>query len=217
MAILVKSIGLLNRHVRHEVRTLRTLTLLGSASMSIYRRLYEQAYGPIPKDSEGRSYDIHHIDGDHNNNELSNLVALSVVDHFWEHWINGDYGACYKITKRLRLTPQEQSELGRLSNKERLENGTHNFYGGYIQSKTQRRLVENGEHIFVSSEWQTENAKKRVVNGSHNFLGENNPSHRRMKEGTHNFQIKKECPVCGKVMSEPNFIKWGHGKNCKRK
>jgi len=36
VAILVKSIGLLNRHVRHEVRTLRTLTLLGSASMSIY-------------------------------------------------------------------------------------------------------------------------------------------------------------------------------------
>lgn len=32
-----------------------------------YRRIYEQHYGPIPKDEQGRSYEIHHIDGNHNN------------------------------------------------------------------------------------------------------------------------------------------------------
>lgn len=185
--------------------------------MSIYRRLYEQAHGPIPKDKQGRTYDIHHLDGNHSNNDVSNLIALSVVDHFWEHWINGDYGACYKITKRMSLTPEELSELGRLSNKERLADGTHNFYGGKIQSKTQRRMVCEGTHPFISSEWQSDNAAKRVEKGTHNFLGENNPSHKRLIKGTHNFQTKKQCPVCNKVMSEPNFIRWHHGKDCKRK
>ncbi len=185
--------------------------------MAIYRRLYERIHGPIPKDEHGRSYDIHHIDGNHNNHQPDNLIALSIVDHFWEHWINGDYGACYKITKRLDLTREEQSELGRLSNKDRLENGTHNFYGGHIQGITQRRLVQNGEHIFVSSEWQKANANRRVIDRTHNFLGENNPSHRRLEKGTHNFQSKKNCPVCGRTMSEPNFIRWKHGNDCKRK
>ena len=38
-----------------------------------YRKIYEQHYGPIPKDTDGRSYEIHHIDGNHNNNDINNL------------------------------------------------------------------------------------------------------------------------------------------------
>jgi hypothetical protein len=36
--------------------------------MNIYRKIYEQNYGHIPKDSAGRTYEIHHIDGNHKNN-----------------------------------------------------------------------------------------------------------------------------------------------------
>jgi hypothetical protein len=40
--------------------------------MTDYRKLYEQTYGiTIPHD-----FDIHHIDFNHNNNDISNLVAL---------------------------------------------------------------------------------------------------------------------------------------------
>jgi len=74
-----------------------TLTLFGSISMIIYRKVYETFYGPIPKDQDGRSYDIHHIDGDKTNNSILNLVALSIQDHYDVHYIQGDYGACYKI------------------------------------------------------------------------------------------------------------------------
>jgi hypothetical protein len=42
--------------------------LEGAISMSIYRKIYEQNFGPIPKDGDGRSYDVHHIDGNRNNN-----------------------------------------------------------------------------------------------------------------------------------------------------
>ena len=47
-----------------------------------YRKLWEQNYGPIPKDETGRTYDIHHIDGNRKNNSLDNLICLSIEDHF---------------------------------------------------------------------------------------------------------------------------------------
>ena len=38
-----------------------------------YRKLWESHNGPIPKDNEGRSYEIHHVDGNHQNNVIENL------------------------------------------------------------------------------------------------------------------------------------------------
>ena len=42
----------------------------------IYRTIYENHFGPIPKDSDGRSYEIHHIDGNNKNDDLKNLRLL---------------------------------------------------------------------------------------------------------------------------------------------
>jgi hypothetical protein len=50
-----------------------------------YRKLWEDTYGPIPKDSNGRTYDIHHIDGNRKNNSIENLICLSVEDHYKIH------------------------------------------------------------------------------------------------------------------------------------
>ena len=45
--------------------------------MSKYRRLYESITGiKVPKD-----FSIHHIDGNHENNEFNNLVALPCILH----------------------------------------------------------------------------------------------------------------------------------------
>lgn len=55
--------------------------------MTIYRKIYKTFYGQIPKDSNGRSYDIHHIDGDKTNNSILNLVALSIQDHYDVYYI----------------------------------------------------------------------------------------------------------------------------------
>jgi hypothetical protein len=46
-----------------------------------YRKIWKEHYGALPKDHNGRNYHIHHIDGDPNNNDISNLQALSAAEH----------------------------------------------------------------------------------------------------------------------------------------
>jgi len=50
-----------------------------------YRKLWEQTHGQIPKDEKGRTYDIHHIDGNRKNNSIENLICLSLEDHYKIH------------------------------------------------------------------------------------------------------------------------------------
>jgi hypothetical protein len=50
-----------------------------------YRKLWESIHGTIPKDSSGRTFDIHHIDGNRKNNSIDNLICLSLEDHYKIH------------------------------------------------------------------------------------------------------------------------------------
>lgn len=78
-----------------------------------YRKIWEEAYGPIPKDKEGRSYEIHHIDGNRENNSLKNLICLSVQEHYKLHFKQGDEAACHAIRLRMKgynLTGWHHSE-----------------------------------------------------------------------------------------------------------
>lgn len=58
--------------------------------MKTYRKIYERSYGRIPN-----GWDIHHIDGNHKNNNPKNLQALPKDKHAEEHrkrWEeNGDW------------------------------------------------------------------------------------------------------------------------------
>lgn len=126
--------------------------------MSIYkktnhRQIYEKEYGPIPKDEDGRTFEIHHLDGNPLNNSIQNLIALSIKDHYDVHYSQEDWIACFRIAKRMAISPQEKSELARRANSKRVENGTHNF-----QNK----------------EWSKKRAKEnnaiRIDNGTHNLL-----------------------------------------------
>ena len=69
----------------------------------IYRKIYEDNYGPIPKDQEGRSYEIHHIDGNHKNNDINNLIAVTMKDHYDIHYAQGDYGSCYLMALKMSM------------------------------------------------------------------------------------------------------------------
>lgn len=132
-----------------------------------YRKIYENHFGQIPRDDQGRSYHIHHIDGDRNNNSIENLQCVSIQEHYNIHLAQGDYAACLRLSKLLKLTQEEISEIARrntiIQNQKRVENGTHNFLGD-----------SNPNH-------------RRLADGTHHFLGANSPNHRRLADGTHNF------------------------------
>jgi HNH endonuclease len=177
-----------------------------------YRRIYIAHFGPIPRESNGRSYEIHHIDGDHTNNDPSNLVAITLQEHYDIHYARGDWGACYLMAvQRMNKTPEELSELASkrnsLRNKKLVEEGTHNFLGGYIQKERNRKYLENGTHHLLGPAQNL----KRIQDNNHNFIG---PSQNKSMyaNGVHPSQSKLCCLGCKKVTHKAGFVR-SH-KNC---
>lgn len=117
--------------------------------MSIYRRIYEQYHGQIPLDKNGKSYHIHHVDGNRKNNHPSNLIALSEQEHYDLHYKQGDYGACQRLSKIMNLTKEEKSSIATLSNRRRLENNDHPFLRPDFQRNVQRKKFEDGTHHLL--------------------------------------------------------------------
>jgi hypothetical protein len=70
--------------------------------MANYRKIWEDHYGPIPKDENGVTYDIHHIDGNRKNNCISNLKAVSLLEHWQIHIDQSDYAAANRISDRMQ-------------------------------------------------------------------------------------------------------------------
>lgn len=185
-----------------------------------YRKIYETFKGSIPIDENGRSYHVHHIDGNHENNSIENLIAVSIQEHYEIHLSQKDYGACYLIARDLKLQPKEIAILSSAHSRKKVEDGTHHFLGGEIQRKNNKIRVEDGTHNFVGGTLQrkmvsegrhpfqqkadgTSLATERVLNGTHHLLGASSPNN-----------IKKQCPHCNKIMGLPNYAK-SHGNKCK--
>jgi hypothetical protein len=182
-----------------------------------YKKIYKKVFGDIPTDEDGRSYDIHHKDGDKTNNDPSNLVALSIKEHYDIHYSQSDWAACSAIAMRMKLAPEIISELSRLTQLKRIAEGTHNFLDPKERDK-QRTAT-------------SDSVKTRIKNGTFHFLGEKNPSHKRIAEGTHNFTSKftkdlmskgrhnltyeYTCPHCGKEGKGPLMFRW-HFNKCKK-
>ena len=172
-----------------------------------YRKIYEQHYGPIPLDEKGRRYDIHHNDGDHSNNDPSNLKAVTLEEHYDLHYAVGDWTACQAIMMRIDRTSTELSELAKKSNRERVKNGTHHFLGsdlnnarvangthpflgGEIVRETSRSRVKDNTHNFIGGEMQRRTQLEMVANGTHQFLDgsiSKQANRERVKNGTHHF------------------------------
>lgn len=177
-----------------------------------YRKIYTNHFGPIPKDNDGRTYDVHHIDGNRNNNSINNLIALTIQEHYEIHYWQEDWHACHRLATKMKLSPEEISEIARMLANERVANGTHNFLGGSVQSGTAKKLLKNGTHNFL-----TDNpVHKQLANGTHNLSGPDNPTHKRIENGTHHFLTPWKCEHCNKEGKGPGYNRW-HGENCKFK
>jgi hypothetical protein len=79
--------------------------------MNNHRKIYEKEYGTIPKDQEGRSYEIHHIDGNRKNNNIENLTLVTIQEHYDIHFSQRDFGACTLIAKRMNMSPEYISNI----------------------------------------------------------------------------------------------------------
>lgn len=199
-----------------------------------YRKIYEKHYGSIPKDSNGRTYDIHHIDGDHSNCDPSNLKAVTIQEHYDIHYSQQDWAACQAIAMRLVLRPDEISSLATNAAIKRVVDGTHHFVGGEIQRKNTIRRTEDGLNPFSGGQIQSRSNQERLKNGTHhllrradgtsvasdlvksgklNLLGSEH-SKKMLENGCHPSQLRVSCVDCHTECSIGNFKRW-HGDKCR--
>lgn len=184
-----------------------------------YRAIYENHYGPIPIEENGRTYHIHHIDGNHSNNDPANLKAVTIQEHYDIHYSQGDWVACHRLAAIMKYSPEEISELAKKNAREQLENGKHPWQGGEHQRRLAKKMLEDGTHWFLDGEKKSKNNKIRAAAGTHNFLGSDN-NKRLLEQGKHVSQNKEfqkkfsaiqrenrlkqleneqwECELCGK-------------------
>ena len=187
--------------------------------MSIYtpnnhRKIYEQHHGPIPKDYDGRSYEIHHIDGNHDNNNINNLKLVTIKEHYAIHLSQGNYGACLLMSERMGISPEEKSELASKHSQARLARGDHPFLREDFQRNVQRKKVANGTHHLLGGAIQRASNKRRREDGTHHLLG-NTLAQDSINRGTHTSLVKWVCPHCNAAgKGGSNYSRW-HGDNCK--
>lgn len=129
--------------------------------MTIYRRIYEQNFGPIPKGNH-----IHHIDGNHSNNNPENLMCVTAQEHYDIHYLQKDYGACWAlmVTGHVSVTPEERAMLVREQQKSLVEQGKHPWQKredgsslsldnrellSNLAKERNKKLLETKQHIFL--------------------------------------------------------------------
>jgi hypothetical protein len=137
-----------------------------------YRKIYENHIGIIPREATGRTYEIHHIDGNHSNNDPTNLTAITLQEHYDIHYSQNDYDACRLMKlQRMDYTPEEISKLASEGAAQRVKDGTHHWLSGKIQSQAQQKMVEHGVHNFQTKKDGTNIQTEKVKNGTHHLLG----------------------------------------------
>ena len=200
-----------------------------------HRKIYEKYYGPIPKDSDGRSFEVHHIDGNHFNNDPDNLKLVTIQEHYDIHYSQGDWAACLIMSYRMNTPPAVKSELSKKCQRQLVDAGKHHWQG----PENNRRLIEQGIHPFLDKDAARERNRKRIKQGNHNFTGDSNPVHnlinagkhhfqtdnpstKKMQDGTHHFlnahpnKVQITCPFCQKTGGAVNMKRY-HFDKCKKK
>jgi hypothetical protein len=172
--------------------------------MSNYRKIWEEKNGPIPVDATGRKMEIHHLDGKRSNNSLSNLVLLTIDEHYKIHYGQGDWAACQSIANRMKISPEDKSKLCSELAKKRVMDGTHHFLDPkFIKKDSERKSRDrsgSNHPLFnkpVSDATKCKRSKSHkelVEQGIHHLQQQDHRDRMREKsikeinEGTHLFQ-----------------------------
>lgn len=194
---------------------------------SHYRKIYRDHYGPIPVDENGRTFEIHHIDGNRKNNDPSNLIAVSIQEHYDIHYAQKDWGACHYLLIRMKRSPEEISKMASMVARQKLEEGTHLFLNPEFREKVrQRNLAQSarGEHPFQNPEF-IETVRERTTaknnelakNGQHPWQAESYRENRSqyqkqlLAEGKHISQDPEKRAATSKKTKEKNLQNVANG------
>lgn len=98
--------------------------------MTHYRKVWEEHHcaSLLP------GIEIHHIDGDHNNSNPDNLLAVTPEEHYYIHLNNGDYGAASLISNRAKIPLEEVIEIRKQAGKISGSNSRDNNLGFFAMS-----------------------------------------------------------------------------------
>lgn len=129
-----------------------------------HRRIYEDYHKVrLPSNIE-----IHHIDGNHDNNHIENLKAVSIQEHFDIHYKQGDYAAAFRISQRMSISSEEKSRLASLAARKANAEGKCGFVLGHASQagkiggkKGGAYAKENRTGIFALTPEQN---RQRIMN-----------------------------------------------------
>jgi hypothetical protein len=176
-----------------------------------YRWLWEKEFGPIPKEPNGRSYQLHHIDSNPENNNFDNLQLCTLAEHIEIHRKQGDEYAVMLL--------------------EAMRGNRH--IGWKHSDETKKKLSETQKADYASGKrvhWAL--GKKRPDLAERNKLGPSDETREKMREAKlknpTNYWLGKSrkgmkvnhptltCPHCGKVGEGTGPMYRWHFDNCKK-
>lgn len=138
-----------------------------------YRSIWESHYGAIPK-----NYDIHHIDGNRSNNDISNLKCVSLEEHYDIHYNQGDWMACTAIAMRMKISPEEKKIIHKLAMEKRDQTGNKNpMYGRSAIREKNMKWYNDGvnDSMFIEGTQPENWIIGRINMPIYDKSGSNNP------------------------------------------
>lgn len=175
-----------------------------------YRKLWIKVNGPIPVDEQGRSFEIHHIDGNRKNNSIENLQCLSIEDHYKLHYEKRDFLAAKLISERLG-NPLKNIPDWNLS-----EEGRQRIRESKLGDKNPMRNPEVSKKVAEALKGRKkskEAEKKRLETATRNgTLKRTEATKAKMRKPKEQIQ----CPHCKLIGGISQMKRW-HFSNCKNK
>lgn len=106
--------------------------------MKDYRKVYQQHY----KCSLLPGIDIHHIDGNHENNNPVNLQPVTLEEHYHIHKSQKEYYAAYLIGRRMKIKPEDWEQMARENGRKSAIQNRDNKIGLTVWAKKNPELAQ---------------------------------------------------------------------------
>jgi hypothetical protein len=189
-----------------------------------YRKIYEEYHGNIPD-----GHHIHHIDGNPNNNDITNLIAVTPEEHAAIHphefvkWasIGGKLGGQKSKEEKLGFCGWDSEKWSQVN-----KNRKYSEASKRKKSKTLKNLYATGEMIHWSKLYDKDVVSEKIKQGDpgKSMRGKTawnkginmelkNPEQARLNKSAAALNRQKfACENCGRSFDKGNLTK--HSKKC---